>query len=221
MLLGIWWSMPSASLQMLQTDIVPGRNKTILIFSSDMQGTSSAHVAVAFALAQKHPDVSVHYASSPALAPRIAHISAMAANSSSPNHDPITKNNEGIDSLSPRISFHALSGASYRDSVYAATGGSEGLVHAPGLKGTDGFCRCLMSVADMWSEDDHVAQYKSARAVIAAVDPSLVVMDVLMGPAAAAVRDARRKRAVISPSIIASYAPSVQPVHSMLWKYPL
>lgn len=222
MLLGIWGSMPSASVHVAQDDIVPGRNKTILIFSSDMQGTSSAHVAVAFALAQKHPDVSVHYASSPALAPRIAHISAMAANRSSLNHDPTTKDNEGSsNSSSSSISFHALSGASYRDSVYAATGGSEGLVHAPGLKGTDGFCRCLMSVADMWSEDDHVAQYKSARAVIAAIDPSLVVMDVLMGPAAAAARDARRRRAVISPSTIASYAPSVQPVHAMLWKYPL
>jgi len=227
-LLGIWWSMPSASSDVApQNDIVPGRNKTILIFSSDMQGTSSAHVAVAFALAQKHPDVSVHYASSPALAPRIAYISAIAANSSSSgrssDHSSATKdaNNSGASPSPPsRISFHTLSGASYRDSVYAATGGSEGLVHAPGLRGTDGFCRCLMSVADMWSEDDHVAQYKSARAVIEALDPSLIVLDVLMGPAAAAARDARRKRAVVSPSTISSYAPSVQPGHAMLWKYP-
>ncbi|KXJ93674.1 hypothetical protein Micbo1qcDRAFT_158523 [Microdochium bolleyi] len=214
-LLGFWWtqSLPSSSPSTPVTkDRVAGKNNTILFLTTETHGTSNAHVATAFALAQRHPGADVHYASFPALAPRIARVAAIAA-SSRPDHD---------ISSGPLIKFHTLAGASYRDvTVNAMQGGSAGLVHAPGLRGAAGFCTVLSSYAlDSWPDDDHVAQYHSARAAIDAVDPSLVVADMLLGPSFAALRDARRKYVVLSPNSVSGSSPNVQPPHAAFWKYP-
>ncbi|KAH7027263.1 uncharacterized protein B0I36DRAFT_326774 [Microdochium trichocladiopsis] len=217
-LLGLWWarSTQSSSTSSSPTakDLIRGKNNTVLFLTTETHGLCNVHVATAFALAQRHPGTSVNYASFPALAKRIARTSALAAASRT---DPQIEDNG-----SPLITFHALSGASYRDVVTNSTAYSGmSLIHGPGLAGAEGLCRVMDIGINGWQVDDHIAQYHSARAIMDAVDPSIVVVDVLLGPAYAAVRDARRAYAVLSPNTITGHTPAVQPLHTMLWKYSL
>ncbi|KXJ88408.1 hypothetical protein Micbo1qcDRAFT_178038 [Microdochium bolleyi] len=206
--LSLWWTKSSPAQP--ARDLVTGKNNTVLFLTTETHGTCNVHVATAYALAGNHPNVQTHYASFPSLRRRISHISNLA------------ESPRGTAPETSAITFHALSGLPYKAAaITAAPGGLAGLIHRPGAAGAKEMCHTMKHAVTPWTVDDHVAQYDSARRIIDRVDPSLVVVDLVLYPGLAAVRDSRRKHVVLSPNVVSGNVPAVQPGHTMLWKYPM
>ncbi|KAK5627440.1 hypothetical protein RRF57_003155 [Xylaria bambusicola] len=69
------WTPPSAP---RLENIRQGRNNTVLFLSCNEHGLSNVHVATAYALLERHPEVEVHYASFPPMGRKLGRVSDRA-----------------------------------------------------------------------------------------------------------------------------------------------
>ncbi|KAH8734142.1 hypothetical protein BGZ61DRAFT_445845 [Ilyonectria robusta] len=185
---------------------IRGKNNTILFVTSELHGLANVHLATAYALLESHPDAKVHYASFPRFARRVKRASAQARK---------------LIPEAPEIAFHALDGRSYAEaSPLTQISSSEKMVHAPGLKSAEGFCRIMKNGLSPWPADEYYDMYLSIRKIIEEVDPAVVVLDMVFNPAVDATRDMHRAHVILTPNALTGIAPAVQPGHKVLWKYP-
>ncbi|KAF7550147.1 hypothetical protein G7Z17_g5916 [Cylindrodendrum hubeiense] len=185
---------------------IRGKNNTILFVTSELYGLANVHLATAYALLESHPDAEVHYASFPKFASRVKRTSSQA---------------QRFNPEASEVIFHALNGRSYAEaSPLAQSNGSEKMVHSPGLKSAEGFCRILKLGLSPWPEDEYYDIYLSVRKLIDEINPAIVVLDMLLNPAVDATRDMHRAHAILTPNVLTGIAPAVQPGHKVLWKYP-
>jgi hypothetical protein len=182
-----------------------GRNNTVLLLSNSESGSANVVLATSHALLAGHPDMEVHFASFKKLEKAVSRISKFAAESS-PDVRP--------------ISFHTLSGPTYLEALRPKGDFVENTVHSPGIAGLESLVDTLPGFAMPWSGPEYLSLYKQILHLIEEVDPAVVAMGPLLGPAIDAVRATGRELVVISPNALQDSHGQLQPWGSLFWKYP-
>ncbi|KAI8955602.1 hypothetical protein F4801DRAFT_272837 [Xylaria longipes] len=208
-LVAIFLARASSSTKVDYIAPVQGRNETVLFFINAEYGLSNVHLATAGALLEKHPEINVHIASFPRLAPKIAKVISLARRKVESAKD---------------IHFHELPGPEYAEALSDRMGGVgrksiRHIVHAPGIKGIDKIMRSVMPAMSPWDGREHVQLYERATELIQTVDPALVVLDIAMRPAIDAARQSNRFYAYLTPNVLADTFWAEQPNGAMFWKY--
>lgn len=185
---------------------VQGRNNTALFFVNSNYGFSNVHLATAYALMEKHPEVKLHFASHGRTGPRLQRVeeAGLAAN---PAAQPIP--------------MHLLPSEDYEVTLRKVVDGFGvgDIMVPPGVAGVLYQVENLWKILAPWNREDHLAIYRRCRELIDEIDPSVVVMDPMFKPAIEAVRDANRLYAIVSPITFEHFIPD-QPWLKGLWKYP-
>jgi hypothetical protein len=181
---------------------VRGKNNTVLFVANSEYGLSNVHLATAQALLEQHPSIDIHYASFSGAAKKIERLSLGV---------PTTKN----------ISFHGLHGTSlwekYMDNVEKT---NTKVLNPPNAKGIEASMKQLQMIALPWAEEEYFRIYEQVIDVIDDVDPSVVILDVLLRPAISATWNSKRKLAFLAPNSLADSHAVNQPYGSFFWKYP-
>ncbi|KAI0467156.1 hypothetical protein F4859DRAFT_277906 [Xylaria cf. heliscus] len=188
---------------------VRGKNETVLFFVNAEYGLSNVHLATASALLEKHPEIDVHIASFPRVAPKIAKVASLARRKVESAKD---------------IHFHELPGPEYAQALSDRMHGIgrksiRHLIHAPGIKGIDQIMRSVTTAMSPWDGREHVQIYEKATELIQTVDPAVVVLDIAMRPAMDAARQSNRLYAYIAPNVLTDTFWVEQPKGAMFWKY--
>ncbi|GKT44281.1 glycosyltransferase sdnJ [Colletotrichum spaethianum] len=181
---------------------VIGKNNTVLFVTNVEHGLSNVHVATAFSLLERHPEITVHYASWPKIRPKIERISAYARK--------LTPQSRGAV-------FHELPPPNFFD---AAGRTSLSVMQPPGLEGFKAMSEDLLLFVSPWTVEDHVKIHDAVRDLIRDIDPALVVLDMLLRPGMDATRIDNRLHAVLSPNVLVDAFGIEQPWLSGFWKYP-
>lgn len=176
-------------------------------------GLSNVHLATAFALLERHPQLKVEFASFPLLKKKVQRISA-SGQEANPEAKP--------------IGFHSIQGLEYgelvRDSLALSTGGPfsiEKIVMPPGLPGIKSIVKDFALYVSPWPAHDHLETYHDIRRTIDAIDPAVVVLDTIFAPAMDATRDSNRLHAFITPNTLLDNFSAKQPWAGFFWKYPV
>ncbi|KAK3370544.1 hypothetical protein B0H63DRAFT_528260 [Podospora didyma] len=164
--------------------VIAKTNSALFLVNSE-HGLSNVHLATAYSLLERHPDIEVHFASLADREKKVHQISTSA-----------TK----VQSLAKLITFHRLPGLSLTEYMAVGVTDLNNLTHAPGPKGMDDY-----------SIDDHLAIYQALKDLIAEADPAVVVLDTLLRPAIDATRDMSRLHAMISPNSLTDVFAAKQP----------
>ena len=194
------------------TNYITGRNNTALFLVAEHHGLSNVHLATAQSLLEHYPEIEVQFASFPKLARKFPRLSALAQ-----KKQPAAKD----------IVFHRLTGGqSYVDAVTAGSlgdydeDGLSNVIAAPGLPGIKKLAADLQHVVSPWVKEEHLALHNEIAALIDEVDPAVVVLDTIFGPAIEATRGRNRTHAFITPNTLIDNFVAEQPYGQMFWKYP-
>lgn len=186
------------------TQLVVGRKNTVLLISNTEYGLSNVHLATSFALLERHPSIDVHYASFSAQAKRI--------------HD---LNNAAIrNKPDTAIMFHELPGRDMAQVYHADGRDFRTMVSSPGRASVEHIARSMDYHLAPWEASEHLQIYSKVQAIIAEVDPAVVVLDRLLTPAVDATRNLNRLHAFVSPNTLADTHADQLPQGQALWKYP-
>jgi hypothetical protein len=202
-ILAIWraWQTPKEA-----PPRVPGRNNTILFFSSDASGLSNVHVASSSALVEFHPEVEVHYASFPRLESKISHVSSAAC----------AKN-----ALAQPIQWHELPGPGFVDGIFPRRwDDANAMIRGLGERDFDEKINDLIFLQAPYTVDEHIALYRAIAQLVDDIDPSLIVLDNTLIPAMDFARNSDRLVASICPNWLLDVIADAQPWLAMFWKYP-
>ncbi len=190
---------------------VQGRNQTVLFLVNDHHGFSNVHLATTQGLLELYPEIEIHFASFPKLGEKFGRLASYAR-----RREPRAKD----------IIFHPLDGPSHDEALRSLgeyepdSDGLMGLVSPPGLPGVKKLAADAQRYLAPWSVEEHFALYEQARRVIDKIDPAVVVLDTIIGPAIEATRSKNRLHAFITPNTLIDNFPGEQPWLGMLWKYP-
>lgn len=191
---------------------ITGRNNTALFLVAEHHGLSNVHLATAQSLLERYPDIEVQFASFPKLARKFPRLSALAQ-----KKQPLARD----------IAFHGLTrGRSYVDALLDGMLGGyddEGLsnmVYPPGLPGIEVLATGLQQILSPWPAEEHLALHDEIAALIDELDPAVVVLDTIFGPAIEATRGRNRTHAFITPNTLIDNFLADQPYGQMFWKYP-
>jgi hypothetical protein len=182
-----------------------GRNQSVLFLSNIEHGLANVVLATSHALLIHHSDIEVHYASFPSFKKHVSAISDSALRQS-PGSNPIT--------------FHELKGPRYWHALNAHGHFISEMMHPPGLIGSTVFASAFPRYLAPWSGSQYLALYEQISQIIDEVDPALIALDLLLGPALDAAKEKNRSFAILSPNTLLDIAGQFQPWGSMFWKYP-
>lgn len=186
---------------------VIGTNNTVLFLVNSEDGLSNVFVATAHALLERHPQVHVHFASFPPIAPRLERISRYGRKTTPSARDIVLHQ---LPSNLSMMHVIASAGKTISDSI-----------HPPGRAGIKKICRDVQLYIAPWSGEDHYTLYREIGSIVDEVDPALVVLDTFLRPAIDATRDRNRLHAIITPNTLIDNFPIEQPWGAMFWKYPM
>jgi hypothetical protein len=71
-----------------------------------------------------------------------------------------------------------------------------------------------------WSGPEYFNIVEELSRIIQEIDPAVVGLDPLFGPGIDATRLLNRKHAILSPNVLKDTFAPMQPMASVLWKYP-
>ncbi|KUJ09626.1 glycosyltransferase family 1 protein [Mollisia scopiformis] len=188
-----------------QPKTFPGRNNTVLFLSDTHAGLANVHVATSHAILVEYPDLELHYASFPKLEKTISETSAFAAQQ---------------NTATKAIQFHPLVGRSYAQSLDDVGFYIANAIQPSGLEGIASLCNNMQDFLMPWTATDYLAIYKDVLRLLDEIDPIIVVVDPIFGPALDAIRTQGRNHAILSPNNLKDNFVSMQPWASMFWKYP-
>ncbi|KAI1185228.1 hypothetical protein F5B17DRAFT_432780 [Nemania serpens] len=183
-----------------------GRNNTVLFLTNCEHGLSNVFVATAYTLLERHPEVEVHYASFPSIAPKLKRISERAR-----QKQPSTRG----------VIYHEAPDINFLVAMLKSSRAPRNVVHPPGRAGLDWITQDMPLYTSPWSGEDHMTLFHKFSDIIDEVDPSLVVLDAFLRPAIDAARNSSRLHAFISPLTPIEVFPLEQPYGGWLWKYPV
>ncbi|KAH8801461.1 glycosyltransferase family 1 protein [Xylogone sp. PMI_703] len=175
----------------------PGRSGTVLFLSNPEHGLSNVLLATSQALLTQHSDLEIHYASFKGFERDIKAINQFAITNS-----PL--------------------GLGYRQALESQGIGVEEAMNPPGLEGVKKFTEKLGQFLMPWEAPDFLALYHEIMDLIEKVDPAIIAVDQMFGPALNAVRTAHKERnyVVISPNALKDNFQDKQPLARMFWEYP-
>lgn len=185
--------------------LFPGRNNTVLVLSDAHPGMSNVHVATSHAMLLEYPDLDIHYASFPKMEKIISTASDFAV-----NQNPATK----------PMRFHSLAGKTYVESLHDTGYNVGNSIQLSGLKGLAVLCNNMQDYLMPWTAPNYLAIYRDILRVLDEVDPIVIVVDPIFGPALDAIRAQGRNHVILSPNSLKDNFVSMQPWGSMFWKYP-
>ncbi|ESZ95139.1 glycosyltransferase family 1 protein [Sclerotinia borealis F-4128] len=183
----------------------PGKNNTVLFLSNSEHGLANVLLATSHALLVEHNDLDIHFVSFEKLKNDIATISKFAAQSSGSKR---------------AINFHELKGISYAKALNSRGFAVDEAINAPGITGLGKFCKNMQSFLMPWTAPDYLDLYREIFGILEDIDPIVVALDPLFGPALDAVRAQGRNHAIISPNTLKDNFAHLQPRGAVLWKYP-
>lgn len=153
----------------------------------------------------RHPEVEVQFASFPKTEKKVARILA-SANRAQPRAKP--------------IKFHTVPGPGYGESTEKMGKHISNVIHPPGIRGVNQFCRDMQIYLSPWLADDYLLAYRALGKILDEVGSAVVVLDSLFGPGLDATRDEIRLHAVLSPNTLIDMFADKQPWGGIFWKYP-
>lgn len=188
--------------------VVPGRNNTALFIVLPHHGLSNVHLATADALLESNPEIQIQFASFTQLESKVKRISAWGQ----------AKNQDAKP-----IGFHTIPGRNYDDVLCDDVNvcSSEAAVIAPGLKGFSKFAKLFPLYVSPWPAKEYLEIYQYIRGIVDEVNPAVVVLDTLFGPAMDAAREGNRLHAFITPNTLVDNFAGDQPRLGFFWKYPV
>lgn len=187
-------------------DAIPpirGKNSTVLFLVTGEHGLTNVHLATAQALVEEHPDITIHWVTFAKFSRKVNQVSAAA-----------TKKNPA----SKPIQVQSLSGVSFAEAC-GRDGGAD-MITPPGLQGIKKFSKTIDDCMSPWTAKDHYSLYQTLGKIIDEVDPAVVVLDQLFGPAMDAAREKNRLHSIISPNTLVDMFAGEQPFGAIFWKYP-
>jgi hypothetical protein len=184
--------------------LIQGRNNTVLFITNEHPGLNNVHLSTVYSLLEKNPQIEIHYASFPKAAHRVQDISSLALERGSRAKD---------------VTFYPLTGLGYGDAINRFLNLST-LTHGPGLRVADSLAKNMALFTAPWSAEEYWTLYESCDRLIDEIDPAVIIVDTLFGPAVDAARDKRRLHALITPNILSDLLPAKQPAWTLFWKYP-
>ncbi|KAK7448563.1 hypothetical protein CaCOL14_011792 [Colletotrichum acutatum] len=182
---------------------VIGKNNTLLFIANVEHGLSNVHVATVYSLLERHPDITIHFASWSKIKPKIDRVTGYARRKT-----PQTRS----------VVFHELPGPNF----WEASGRNSSLswMQPPGVAGLAGLNEDMAQFISPWSGEDHLLIYESIRDHIRDIDPAIVVLDMFHRPGMDATRGDGRLHAILSPNVLADCFAGDQPWLKGFWKFP-
>lgn len=178
----------------------------MLLLSNADPGLGNVVLAATYSLLTEHPDLEVHYGTFPALKQPLEEIK---------KYSQINAEKAGT------LETHYFDGPDHRECLYNRLGSMEGLLHRPGVAGLSRICNMVHDFAIIWSQEDYLAAYKQVSALIEKIDPAVVVLEPLFGPAHDAIYNSKRRIVFLSPNALQDSISKNQPYLSIFWKYPM
>jgi hypothetical protein len=119
----------------------------------------------------------------------------------------------------PRVTFHTIAGLSMiqtleRDNIAAD------FSHAPGIAGAAYSYERLLDTILRYESPEYVETCRSCCDMLEAVNPTLVVVDMVLNQAVDACRLLERDYVVLAPCSFKEMAGALQPKMAMFWKFP-
>lgn len=188
-----------------KTGKFPGKNNTVLLITNSEHGLANVFLATSHALLVEYNDLDIHFLSFEKLKNDITTISKFARDAGSKK----------------AITFHELKGLSFSDSFNSDGFDVDAAINGPGIADLNRFANNVETWLMPWTGPDHLGIYKEVSDILDAVDPAVVAVDPLFGPAIDAVRAQGRNHAIISPNTLKDTLAQFQPWGAILWKYPV
>lgn len=166
--------------------------KKILLLTNSERGQANVVLATAHALIDR--GCLVHVASFSPLAARVAEIKS--------------------------ATFHLLHGEAMVEAAHHRFSKESELMHGTGVREATRMYPKLMDLACVWEGDEYIRGYQSARKIIEAVDPDVVVVEKMCAQAADACNALGRRFVCLSPVSFKETLVGVQPWGYGLWGWP-
>jgi hypothetical protein len=180
-------------------------NRRVLFLTNSESGQANVQLATCHSVLVNHPDVEVHIASFPRIAPMVSDVSSFALSQSS---------------AAQPIHFHPLSGPSFRETLVDRGVNVDVAINGPGLSGQTKFLKNLEMFLVPWTGPEYVALYHDIVRVIEEVDPKLIVVDTAFPPGMDATRNLGRQHVSLSTNTLSDNFLPMQPKGAMFWKHP-
>jgi hypothetical protein len=200
-LVRFFWSDSEETKQQLHQ----GRNQTVLFMSNAEHGLANVLLATSHALLIHHSAIELHYAS---FSPFRKHVST------------ISETGLLQSSASSPITFHELKGPTYWQELNSQGLSVREMMHAPGFSSSAVLGEILPKFLAPWNGSQYFSLYEQISRIIDEVDPALIAVDMMLGPALDATKDKKRRFAILSPNTLTDVAARFQPRGSLFWKYP-
>jgi len=158
--------------------------KSVLFITNDELGQAGIHIATSQAIAEGYSDIDVHVASFAPLKKTIEELSSRLANLSSPRD----------------VTFHSLKGLGPASTIRVTIGKAVAdFVHTPGIRAALEFPHLAGSYTQPWNAMTYYEIFESITDIINKVDPTVIVIDVMLQPAVCAAQELNRPYMLFAP----------------------
>ena len=182
-----------------------GRNNTVLFLATSLHGLSNVHLAASLALAENHPDITVHFSSASHRESAVKRVSA-AAQRKNPAARPIV--------------WHELGGIDFGTLLAERYTSMASIPGPPGVAGITKLIEDMVFFLTPWQADDHWQMICIIKDLVEKIDPAVVVIDGFLQPAMDYLRDAHRFHVLLAPNALSDMIVTRQPRGEVFWKYP-
>ncbi|KAK3295187.1 uncharacterized protein B0H64DRAFT_141427 [Chaetomium fimeti] len=183
--------------------------KKVLLAVNSEYGQANVFLAVGHALQALDPETQIHFVSFGEISKDVSSASEYSVQST-PSAQP--------------WDFHLLDGPSFMKSVDAHEATNrliEALEKRPNFSSSLEVISKVMSLMSPWDGPEFVQVYKSFVRIVDEIQPDLVVVDSLLGPATTACKHLGLKYIIFSPNTLKDFSAAVQPRGAMFWKFPV
>ncbi|OAQ96797.1 hypothetical protein LLEC1_06970 [Akanthomyces lecanii] len=191
----------------------PATRPRILFATNVERGQCGVFLATVNALLRSRPEADLHLASFPSLEKEVRSISDEAVR---------------VKAGTKPVAFHAIQGQTHAEAVVARNAekyGEGSAVPPPAFSRPLDASTTMATIRDLcsyllgWDGPGFMQVYESVSGIIQAVQPDLIIVDVLLSPAISAAWNSGVKFSYLSPNAIKDFAASYQPL-AMMWKWP-
>jgi len=191
------------SVLVLVTGVVARRS--VLFITNDELGQAGIHIATSQSIAERYPNVDVHVASFAPLKNTIKELSSrLAADQSSPRE----------------VTFHTVRGLSPASTIRVTVGkGPDDYSHTPGIRAGLDFGIVAGPYTQPWNSLTYHEIFESITDIINKVDPTVILIDVMLPPAVCAAQELDRPYMLFTPYSVKEVVLSDMGLAG-LYKYP-
>ncbi|EGX88959.1 UDP-glucoronosyl and UDP-glucosyl transferase, putative [Cordyceps militaris CM01] len=180
--------------------------RRLLFLTNAELGQANVHLAVIEWLLAHQPQIELHLCSFASLRPAVAAINDAA----------------GADTAAPRVTFHALSGAPWKECLFERPEHQWQEICAlpPTAWSVARSAPLMPRVVLPWNADELVDLTRQVKEVVESVDAQLVIVDNLFTPGITVCYNVNPKWCVLSPNTYREFILGDQPRYENYWKHP-